>query len=280
MSQVSAAQVKELRERSGVGMSKCKEALEQANGDMEKAIEILRKAGIAGAVKKEGREAKEGAIFYKIGSDAVSLVEVNAETDFVVKNDKFQEFGLLMAEEVAKTKPASLEAFLQQKYSRDPALTIEGARALMVQLLGENIQIKRLKFIPKTENKSFGIYSHMGGKITCLVELSEPAFDDLAKEVAMHIAAYNPEYIKPENIPAALVEKEKEIAKSQIVGKPEFVIEKILVGKINAFYDMVCLIRQKFVRDNTISVGDHIKKLTQSSAKPVEVLSFTRWSIG
>ena len=150
MTQVTAAMIKELRDRTGVGMGKCKEALEEAKGDMELAITNLRKAGIASAVKKEGRATNEGMIGSSESSKAVSFVEVNAETDFVVKNDMFQQFLQNIADEVAATTPASLEAFLAQPYSKDHGLTIDQYRSTIVQTIGENIQISRIQFWPKS----------------------------------------------------------------------------------------------------------------------------------
>jgi elongation factor Ts len=279
--QVTAIQVKELRERTGVGMAKCKEALEKAGGNMDAAIDILRKAGIASAVKKEGREAKEGAIFVKEGPDAIVIAEINCETDFVTKNEKFQEFCHKIVDELAATKPASVEAFLAQHYSLDPSITIEALRALIIQVIGENIQIRRIQILPKVPGHTYGIYSHMGGKIVTLVELSADNEKELAKDIAMHIAAFSPEYIKPENVPQEIVEKEKEIARSQIQGKPAFVIDKIIAGKVNAYFDMVCLVRQKFVKDNTITVGELIEKRKAArGGVAIEPLRMLRWSCG
>ena len=191
--------IKELRDRTGVGMGKCKEALEEAHGDMELAISNLRKAGMASAVKKEGRTTNEGMIGTAENGQVVALVEINAETDFVVKNERFQQFLKNIAEEIATTRPASLEAFLKQKFSKDNHLTIDEYRATIIQTIGENIQIKRLKIIPKSSDKSIGVYNHLGGKIVTLVEIKgSPSQDALAKDIAMHIAAASPEYLAPE----------------------------------------------------------------------------------
>lgn len=194
MTTISAGMIKELRERTGVGMGKCKEALEEAKGDMELAIANLRKSGMASAVKKEGRETKEGMIASAESGDTIAVVEVNAETDFVAKNDRFKEFLKAIAEEVAKTNPSSLDAFLQQSYSKEPSLTIDQYRATFVQTIGENIQIRRLATFKKTPEKSFGVYSHMGGKILTFVEINGCNDQEaLAKDIAMHIAAASPE---------------------------------------------------------------------------------------
>ncbi|HNA61891.1 MAG TPA: translation elongation factor Ts, partial [Rhabdochlamydiaceae bacterium] len=202
---VTPDMVKELRERTGVGMGKCKEALDQAQGDMEKAIDILRKAGMASAVKKEGRETKEGMIATAESNDAIALVELNAETDFVVQNDRFKQFAHDIAIEVAETKPSSLEAFVAQQYRKDPSLTIDQYRAIVMQSLGENIKLKRLQIFPKSSKISLGIYSHMGGKIVTLVEIDGGAGQEaLARDIAMHVAAESPDYLKPEEVPASV----------------------------------------------------------------------------
>jgi len=278
---VTPDMVKELRERTGVGMGKCKEALDQAQGDMEKAIDLLRKAGMASAVKKEGRETKEGMIATAESKDAIALVEINAETDFVVQNDRFKQFALDVAKEAAETKPASLEAFVQQKFSKDPTLTIDEYRAIVMQSLGENIRIRRIQLFPKSSSASLAIYSHMGGKIVTFVELEGGAGQEgLAREVAMHIAAESPDYLKPEEVPADIKAREEEIARGQVVGKPEAIVEKIVEGKLKAFYDQVCLLRQKYVKDNAVTISDLVAKEGQRLGKPLAVRRFIRWQVG
>lgn len=278
---VTPEMVKELRERTGVGMGKCKEALDQAQGDMEKAIDILRKAGMASAVKKEGRETKEGVIGYAEGKEAIALVEVNSETDFVAQNDKFKQFVHDIALEAAETKPTSLEAFLSQKYRKDPTITIDQYRALVIQSLGENIQIKRLQVFPKSSQISVGIYSHMGGKIVTMVELDGGAGQEaLARDIAMHVAAESPDYLRPDDVPANVREREAEIARGQVTGKPANIIEKIVEGKLKAFYDQVCLLGQKFVKDNTISVADLVTKEGKRLGKALAIRRFARWKVG
>lgn len=280
---VTAAMIKELRDRTGVGMGKCKEALEQANGDMELAITNLRKAGEASAVKKEGRETKEGQIVSAENPNGIALVEVNAETDFVVKNDRFQDFLKNIAAEVAATHPSNLETFLQQKYSKDPSFTVDQYRANVIQAIGENIQIKRLKVIPKNAQKAIGVYNHLGGKIVTLVEISgssSPEAEQLAKDIAMHIAAASPEYLSPEKVPDNVVEHEKDIARSQVQNKPANIVEKILEGKINAYYDAVCLTRQKYIRDDSVTIQDLVAKLSKQLGKELTLSDFLRWNVG
>jgi elongation factor Ts len=278
---VTAEMVKALRERTGVGMGKCKEALDQAEGDMERAIDILRKAGMASAVKKEGRETKEGMVGFFEGKDAIALVEVNAETDFVTQNEKFKQFVRDVAEQAADTKPASLDAFLNEKSRKDPTVTVDQYRALVIQSLGENIKIKRLEIFPKSSQVSWGLYSHMGGKIVTMVEMEGGSGQEaLARDIAMHVAAESPDYLMPEEVPAAVKAREEEIARSQITGKPANIVDKIVEGKLKAFYDQVCLLGQKFVKDNTISIADLVVKEGKRLSKPLAIRRFVRWRVG
>lgn len=280
-SPVTAQMVKELRDRTGVGMGKCKEALEEAKGDMELAIANLRKSGMAAAVKKEGRATNEGMIATAQDSKNVGVIEINAETDFVVRNTRFQEFLREMAEEIVKTTPASLEAFLAQTYSKDPNLTIDQYRSTVIQTIGENIQIRRITLIPKGGDKSVGIYSHMGGKIVCIVEIQgSNAEEELARDIAMHVAAAAPEYLDPASVPAEVISHEKEIARGQVKGKPENIVEKILEGKITAYYDAVCLVRQKFIKNDELHISDLVAKRAKETGKPLVLTSFIRWNVG
>ena len=278
--EITAAMITELRERTGVGMSKCKEALVKANGDMERAISILREAGMASAVKKQGRETKEGTIVFKATDKVVAICEINAETDFVVKNDRFQEFCKNIVEEAALSQPRSLESFLQQKYSKDPSLTIDQYRSLIIQTIGENIQISRLLCLPKVKDHSLGIYSHMGGKILTCVELNGSQEEDLAREIAMHVAAASPEYLDPKAVPKEVIDKEREIARAQVQGKPAHIMDKILDGKLNAYFDAVCLTRQKFIKDDTMKIEDLVRARGQKNGKELQLLQFMRWMVG
>ena len=204
--------VKQLRERTGVGMSKCKAALDEAGGDLDKAIDILRKAGAASAVKKSARETNEGLICFKESADTIVYVEVNAETDFVVKNEKFTAFVDAMVDAVLSTKPDSLESLMSQK--AENGRTHEENRVELVQTIGENIQVRRFVMFDKSEESSYGMYRHLGGKIACFVEIKgSNEAKDLAKDVAMHVAADAPEYLKDSDIPEEVIAKEKEIAK-------------------------------------------------------------------
>jgi elongation factor Ts len=278
---VTAEMVKELRDRTGVSMGKCKEALVQAAGDMNNAIDILRKSGMASAVKKEGRETNEGLIGSAEGNKAVALVEVNVETDFVTQNEKFKQFLKDIAQEAADSMPATLEALMDRPYSKDPSIKLDQYRALVVQSLGENIQVKRMMLLHKSSDLSIGVYSHMSGKIVTSVVLSGGAGQEaLARDIAMHVAAESPEYLRPEDVPADVKAKEEEIARSQVQGKPANIVDKIVEGKIKAFCDQVCLICQKYVKDNTITIATLLEKESKRLNKHIGLKAYHRWKVG
>ena len=281
MAPVTAQMVKELRERTGVGMAKCKEALDSAEGDIELAIDNLRKAGMASAVKKEGRETKEGVIKIAENGERIALVEVNAETDFVAKNENFQNFVQNLADEICRGGPTNVADLAQQKYSQDPTLTIDEYRATIIQSLGENIQIKRLEVFPKKPNSSLAVYSHGAGKLVTLVEIAgSPGEAELAKDIAMHIAAEAPEFLSHEEIPERVIEHEKEIARAQIQGKPANIVEKILEGKLRAYFDQVCLVNQHFIKDTDLTIAEVVAKRGKEIGKPLKLTYFLRWRVG
>lgn len=281
MTQVTPQLVKELRDRTGIGMGKCKEALQEADGNIELAIDNLRKAGMASAVKKEGRETNEGVIRSAENGSSIALVEVNAETDFVVKNERFQEFATNLAEEVCSTKPANVEEFLKQAYSKEPNLSIDQYRATIVQGLGENVQVRRLELFPKKADTTIAVYTHGGGKLVTLVEISGASDEEnLAKDIAMHVAAEAPEYLSSDEIPERVIEHEKEIARAQVKNKPENILNKILEGKLKAYFDQVCLLNQKFVKNPDLTIKELVEKRSKESGKQLAVSQFLRWRVG
>ncbi|HSX27019.1 MAG TPA: translation elongation factor Ts [Chlamydiales bacterium] len=281
MKEVNAEMIKDLREKTGVGMGKCKEALVLAEGDMEKAIDILRKAGMASGVKKEGRETKEGLILVGEDKNHLVLLEANAETDFVTQNDRFKHFVHDCVKQALETKPKSLNDLVQQPYFKDKSITIDQYRNLVIQALGENIQIRRLELVPRHPNCSYGIYSHMGGKLVVVVEVEGASDQDgIAKEIAMHVAAENPDYLKPEQIPPQALAREEEIARSQVVGKPANIVDKIVAGKMKAFETQVCLVNQKYVKDNTVTVQQFLDICAKKIGKHLSIRCFWRWKIG
>ena len=281
MSEITAEMVKQLRELTGVGMGKCKEALVLAEGDREKAIDILRKAGLSAAVKKEGRETKEGMILTMEDASMIVLLEANTETDFVAQNDRFKHFLHDCAKQALETKPQTLDQFVQQHYFKDHSITIEQLRNLTIQTLGENIQLRRLELIAKHPNCSYGIYSHMGGKLVVIVEIEGSKGEEaIAKEIAMHVAAENPDYLKPEEVPPQVLAREEEIARSQVQGKPENIVEKIVSSKVKAFVDQVTLIHQKYVKDNSVTVQQFLDAHAKKMNKHLSICCFWRWKLG
>ena len=274
MKEITPSMVKELRERTGIGMGKCKEALVLAEGDIEKAIDNLRKAGMAAGLKKEGRETKEGLILTGADKDVLVLVEANVETDFVAQNDRFKQFCQDVVDQALEKKPSSLDELMKQPYSKDPSITLDQYRNLVIQTLGENIQVSKCDVISKNANSSYGIYSHMGGKLVVVVE------EKIAKEIGMHVAAENPEYLNREQIPSQVLAREEEIAKSQVQGKPENIVDKIVAGKINAFVDQVCLNSQKFVKDNSVTVEQFLESEGKKLGKNLKIKCFWRWKVG
>ncbi len=281
MTEITPQMLKTLRERTGVGMSKCKEALTAASGDMELAIENLRKAGIATAVKKEGRETKEGVIIASESAQSLVLVEVNCETDFVVKNERFQEFVTVLVKEAALMPSCLVSEFLLHKYPKDPSLTIDEFRATLVQALGENIQVRRVEFFPKKKNASLALYSHAGGKLVTLVEIEGSSAEEaLAKEIAMHVAAESPEYLSPEEVPSRIIAHEKEIGRAQVQNKPANVIDKIVEGKLKAYFDQVCLLNQHFVKEPSLTISELVARRGKEVGKTLKLTQFLRWKVG
>jgi elongation factor Ts len=278
---ITATLIKELRDLTGIGMGKCKEALEESEGDIELAVSNLRKKGLASAAKKEDRAANEGIVVFAEKGNTIAIVEVNAETDFVVRNDRFLKFAQEVAEEAAVTAPADLAKFMTQKFSKDPSLTLDEYRATIVQAIGENIQVRRVTILKKDAGKSVGMYSHLGGKMVTAVEITGNSGEEaLAKDIAMHVAASNPEFLAPESVPASIIENEREIAKGQLQGKPANMLDKIVEGKLNAYYDSACLVRQKFIRDDSLSIQALVDKRSKESGKQLKLVSFLRWSVG
>lgn len=277
--EVTASMVKTLRERTGVGMAKCKEALDEAHGDIEAAIDILRKAGAASAVKKSSRETNEGLIGSKENAQAIALVQVNAETDFVIKNEKFLHFVETLTEDALAQGASSLESFMEEKTKS--GVSHEEMRVELVQTIGENIQVRKVQVLPKKPNSSYGLYRHLGGKIVTYVEIAgSDKMDVLAKDVAMHIAAEAPEYLRQDEIPEDVVARERDIASSQLKGKPAEMVEKILVGKMKAHAIQVCLLDQKFIKDTNVSIEQHVEAEGKKVGAKLEVVKFLRWEVG
>lgn len=281
MAEITAEMIRELRERTGVGMGKCKEALVLMQGNLDNAIDHLRKAGMAAGVKKEGRETKEGMILTGETKDILALVEANVETDFVAQNDRFKHFLHDVVKQALETKPKTLEELMQQPYYKDKSITLDQYRNLVIQALGENIQVRKAEIIHKHPNSSYGIYSHMGGKLVVVVEVEGTNDQEgIAKEIAMHTAAENPDYLKPEEVPPHVLAREEDVARSQVEGKPANIVDKIVGGKIKAFMDQVCLLNQKYVKDNSVTVQQFLDLCAKKVGKPLSLRCFWRWKVG
>lgn len=281
MKKVTAEMVKNLRDRTGVSMAKCKEALDHADGDMENAIDFLRKAGIASAVKKEGREANEGVIGFAETETHVAVLEVNSETDFVAQNVSFKQFVQELCLEACLKKISSVEELMNSQYSKDSSITVDQYRALTMQSLGENILVKRLFLMQKGADLSIGLYSHMGGKIVAAVVLKGASGQEfLAREIAMHVAAEAPDYLTSQEVPEDIKEREREVARAQLQGKPANIIDKIVEGKLDAFYKQFCLLDQKFIKDAALSIAEVVGAEGKKLGKTLSIQSYLRWKVG
>ncbi|MGN1330141.1 MAG: translation elongation factor Ts [Clostridia bacterium] len=256
---ITAELVKQLREKTGAGMMDCKKVLTETEGDMEKAAELLRERGIAKAAKKSSRIAAEGLVATYVSEDKKvgSAVEVNAETDFVAKNDEFRTFVADIAKQVAQKNPKDVEELLSQKYLNTES-TVQEVLTNKIATIGENMSIRR--FVRFESEGLVESYVHGDGKIAVLVNF-EKGNQELAKDVCMQIAAAKPEYLSRENVPADKVEKEMEILKVQAMneGKPAEIAEKMVQGRIGKFYGEICLLEQEFVKDPSVKVGKVIE---------------------
>ncbi len=287
MADISAKLVNELRQRSGAGMMDCKRALQESNGDLDKAILLLREKGVADAGKRSGRIAAEGKVEVEVSADGKVgvLVEVNSETDFVARGDAFQSFCKDVAKKIAAASAAETkdtQAYLDS--------TIEPLRKALVAKTGENVVVRRFVRYDLSGHGKVEAYLHMGGKIGVLVEAGCQSdavakgehFVGFCREIAMQVAAANPKYLKRDEVPAAEVEQEREIYKKQALdeGKPANVVEKIVEGRVNKFYGEVCLVDQPYIREQKMSVTQFTKDLSAKAGEPLEVHRFSRYQLG
>ena len=266
---MNAKLIKELRDISGAGMMDCKKALEENDNDIKKATEWLREKGIAKAAKKAGRIAAEGLSTVITEGNKAVILEINCETDFVAKNEKFQNFVNEVARTIlnsnAKTNEEALELPCEDG-------TLNDAVTNMTATIGEKISFRRFTLLEKSDDQNFGAYIHMGGKISVLT-LLDGASEEVAKDVSMHAAAMRPEYVKKEQVPEEQVEHEKKILTEQAIaeGKPANIAEKMVMGRINKFYKEICLEEQEFVKDNSVSVAKYV---SNNGGKIVDVIRY------
>lgn len=272
---ITAAQVKELREKTGAGMMDCKKVLTETDGNEEKAIELLRERGIMKAAKKSDRIAAEGLVDTYISEDGKvgAIVEVNAETDFVAKNADFQAFVKIVAKQVALNNPADVEELLSQNCIDNTSRTVQEELTDKIATIGENMSIRRFARF-ETEG-TVASYIHGDGKIGVLLDM-ENADETLAKDVCMHIAAAKPEFLAETDIPEDRVNKEKEILKAQVIneGRPEAVAEKIVAGRLGKFFSEICLLNQEFVKDPSQKISNLV------SSKNAKINRFARFEKG
>ena len=254
---VTAAMVKELRDKTGAGMLDCKKALEANNGDIKLSIDWLRKKGISKAAKKSERIAAEGLTQILIENNNAVIVEMNSETDFVAKNDEFKNLVTTVAKSIINNDVKTNEDVLNIKVDNE---TIKDLIVAKTAKIGEKLSFRRFVKLTKENNELFGSYTHMGGKIAVLTVI-EGDNEEVAKDVAMHIAAMHPEYIAKEDVPKNIVEREKTVLKEQAIneGKPDNIAVKMVEGRISKFYKGICLEEQPFVKDNDISVLTYLK---------------------
>ncbi|MBZ4684253.1 MAG: tsf [Fusobacteriales bacterium] len=271
---ITAAQVKELRERTGAGMLDCKKALQETDGDIEKAIDYLREKGIAKAAKKAGRTAAEGLIFTAQSADnkKAAMLEFNSETDFVAKNDEFKNFGEKLINIVLNN---DINTVGELKAFEVEGKTVETLITELIAKIGENMNLRRVEKV--TAEGFVTTYNHLGGKIGVIVNMTGEATEEnlvKANDVAMHIAAMDPKYLTPEEVTTDDLDREKEIARKQLEeeGKPANIIEKILEGKMRKFYEENTLVKQKFVKDDKVSVEQYLGD--------IKIVGFSRYKVG
>ena len=269
---ITASLVKELREVTGAGMLDCKKALEATNGNLEEAITWLREKGISKAAKKQSRIAAEGLAYAKVQDNKAVIVEVNAETDFVAKNDEFVNLVNIIADTILNSNVKTVEEALELTHE---SKTLNDLIIEKTATIGEKISFRRFSLLTKNDNEVFGNYAHMGGKIVTLVKL-EGNNAELAKDIAMHIAAMRPLYLDKTNVPSEVVDKEKEILTEQAKteGLKEDKIAMVVNGRINKFYEEVCLNDQNFIKENKMKVSTYVKNNGSN------ILEFVRYEVG
>lgn len=284
MAGFTAKDVKELRDRTGVGMMDCKKALVSADGDMDKAIELLREKGLAVAAKKAGRIAAEGMVTAIVDREKKVgvLLEVNAETDFVAKNEKFQNFVAGVARTILEQNPADVDTLMNMNYDGTDA-TVDATLKDLILVIGENMKIRRFA---RLEGDCVS-YVHGGGKIGVLVQFDTDLADtdgfvECGKDVAMQIAAAAAQYLNKEDVPEDVMAKEKEILTAQAMneGKPQNIAEKMVMGRINKFYKEVCLSEQPFIKDDKMSVGKYVEDCAKKLGGSIKMVSFVRFEKG
>lgn len=284
---ITAKMVKDLRERTGAGMMDCKKALSETNGDVDKAIEVLREKGLAAAAKKAGRIAAEGLVKTYISEDgkSASIVEINCETDFVAVNDEFVRFADTVAKQAAHTSSDSVEKLVEEKYLLDETKTISQALTELISKLGENMAVRRFKKL-SVENGVIASYIHGAGRIGVLVKVESDKqgeiLKEVAKDVAMQVAAANPAFLDEDSVDEDVLNKEKEIYRVQALneGKPEKIIEKMIGGRIKKFYKENCLVDQVWIKDSDLTIAKYLQNKSKENGAPIKITAFERFEKG
>ncbi|QUG41113.1 elongation factor Ts [Psychrobacillus sp. INOP01] len=271
---VTAQMVKELREKTGAGMMDCKKALVESDGNLEAAIDFLREKGLSSAAKKADRIAAEGTTYIQVEGNKAVLLEMNAETDFVSKNESFQQLVQTVASHLLATEPASVEEALASTV--EEGVTVENLISNAVAKIGEKITLRRFVIETKTDADTFGPYLHMGGRIGVLTVVEGSTDEQAAKDVAMHIAALNPAYISRDEVSADEVERERKILTEQALneGKPENIVAKMVEGRLGKYFEEVCVLEQSFVKNP----DQKVKVFVESTGG--KLVSFTRYAVG
>ena len=285
---ITAGMVKELREMTGAGMMDCKKALTETNGDMDAAVEFLRKNGQAKAEKKAGRIAAEGIVKTVVRDDKVAaIVEVNSETDFVAKNDEFQGFVEAVVNQVADNDPADMDAFMAEAWAADSSKTVKDALVEKIAVIGENLNIRRFERV-NAENGCVVSYIHGGGRIGVLVVADTDVVNDeiktCLKNVAMQVAAMSPKYVSRDEVSQEFMDHEKEIllaqAKKENPEKPDNIIEKMIIGRLNKEMKEICLLDQVYVQDSDLTVAKYVDKVAKENNANLAVKKFIRFETG
>lgn len=286
---ITAAMVKELREITGAGMMDCKKALNETDGDMDKAVEVLREKGLAAMAKKANRIAAEGLVATKVSpcGKSAAIVEVNSETDFVAKNADFQAYVGNVVAQALDTKATTMEEFMAEPWIEDSSVNVEQALSQKIAIIGEKLSIRRFEKV-SMDNGVVATYIHGGGKIGVLVmletEAAAEAVTECGKNIAMQIAALNPKYVDRSEVPADFVEHEKEIlkaaAKNENPDKPDNIIEKMIIGRLNKELKEVCLVDQAYVKDGDLTVQKYVESVAKEVGKDIKVKAFIRFETG
>lgn len=274
MATISAKLVKELRKKTGAGMMDCKKALTETDGDIDKAIDYLREKGIAKAAKKADRIAAEGLVHVETkGNDAV-IVEINSETDFVARNEGFQELVKEIANQVLDTKAETVEALMETTLPNGKSVDERIKEA--ISTIGEKLSVRRFAIRTKTDNDAFGAYLHMGGRIGVLTVVEGSTDEEAARDVAMHIAAINPKYVSSEQVSEEEINHEREVLKQQALneGKPENIVEKMVEGRLRKYLQEICAVDQDFVKNPDVTVEAFLK------TKGGKLVDFVRYEVG